>query len=1017
MQSKFPYSYDSFTEKKNRIVENINGKEVVVQDGDDILAEHINVLQDSIVAIEKNIGINANGNFNTISERLDYISNNNIKAESIFYYNGDITTLNGFSNINDINAFLKNFNIVILKYQTLNNKKIDNTIAYNIIVNISDKSKCYIAIDFETTNIQNINTMLSNIKELQKYGLNGVLLDNFDYAKSKLTRKQQNDIIEKIRSYNLEIIIASDNEDEILNIGYHEIYNNDYTPLNISENDSFMLKNKIIIDDNIATLNQIHNTLNKFCMPKYGFKDIHKIKIYTYDTIENLNFDTDTQKLFFVISTMYDIDGMCFSFKENTEYKIITNYNNIIKRTKEKSKISYSNNVAIRYFDNCVIKLLNENNKIKYEINNLKIPGEFIDFTNVNIDLSTSIYEINANNVVGSLKTNTMQENVIKAINLNTTDKINFSKIDDTGLDNAIEQKVGLKLPFFDFNSIKQDNNMHVIKDMYITENIIVTGENKTITTPRLIANYVYAKDIKVENSLDVKFLKAKALDTNTIIPSNNLAILSNLVEFATKKGLNKFLVKAFLKDEIEEINIDNFNTLTPFDEHVAEIVSHMSGKYAIDTSKYSRDNGIDTPLHIAIFTKISMQTNDTINLTLYRDTLDKPIKIYLNNNLIYETDFNDSNRYKTIYLSLNEGINELVILTNNDTDNSYIFFTQNITNTLPGNIYTINSNINRIDCFMDSVTKISGDLIETGTIKSKHIDSKTIKAEHIDAKQINADHITSNSINSDHIQSKAIKSDHIEANQIVSGHIATGAITSDKIDANQINSTHIAATSIKSSHITSDAVKSIHIESNSILTRHIMADQIVGTHIKSDSIDTNHIKAGAVKADQIDAKAIKSEHIDAGQIISDHIKSDEIESRHIKAGSIDATKLSVSLQDDLNNMKTQLTVQSGEIALKADKTEVQEVANKIGYKVEIISTNGFVFKNGIINTTLKAIVYEGKNDITNSIDESKFRWRKILSDGSEDIIWGNNNAGKKEINIDSDDVIHRATFICEIIE
>ena len=85
---------------------------------------------------------------------------------------------------------------------------------------------------------------------------------------------------------------------------------------------------------------------------------------------------------------------------------------------------------------------------------------------------------------------------------------------------------------------------------------------------------------------------------------------------------------------------------------------------------------------------------------------------------------------------------------------------------------------------------------------------------------------------------------------------------------------------------------------------------------------------------------------------------------------------------------------------------------------VQIISQNGLLFKNGIIQTTLKAIVYRGKDNITDTLDANQFRWTKINADGSLDKTWNTIHAGgTKSITVTSEDIYRRAAFNCDIVE
>lgn len=79
---------------------------------------------------------------------------------------------------------------------------------------------------------------------------------------------------------------------------------------------------------------------------------------------------------------------------------------------------------------------------------------------------------------------------------------------------------------------------------------------------------------------------------------------------------------------------------------------------------------------------------------------------------------------------------------------------------------------------------------------------------------------------------------------------------------------------------------------------------------------------------------------------------------------------------------------------------------------VQVLSSNGDVFKNNVISTSLTAKVYKGGQNITDFIDDSKFSWIKINSDESIDPTWSKTG---KIIKLTSSDVSSRATFICTV--
>jgi hypothetical protein len=105
----------------------------------------------------------------------------------------------------------------------------------------------------------------------------------------------------------------------------------------------------------------------------------------------------------------------------------------------------------------------------------------------------------------------------------------------------------------------------------------------------------------------------------------------------------------------------------------------------------------------------------------------------------------------------------------------------------------------------------------------------------------------------------------------------------------------------------------------------------------------------------------------------------------------------------------------------EVDMQEVNERLNnaetKIGYDCEVHSTNGYVFRNGEISTTVFAVVYRGTENVTDSLLPSQFIWKRISNDPEGDEVWNNEhvNVGKT-FSVTKDDVYARATFTCDIV-
>jgi phage minor structural protein len=98
------------------------------------------------------------------------------------------------------------------------------------------------------------------------------------------------------------------------------------------------------------------------------------------------------------------------------------------------------------------------------------------------------------------------------------------------------------------------------------------------------------------------------------------------------------------------------------------------------------------------------------------------------------------------------------------------------------------------------------------------------------------------------------------------------------------------------------------------------------------------------------------------------------------------------------------------------NKESVAEMEKKVTYKVETHSTNGIAFKNGVISTQIYTVVYHGNDDITATLPNSAFIWKKYTKDGVIDSAWTDAHVDIGAlIDITGADVYEKATFTCEV--
>lgn len=91
-----------------------------------------------------------------------------------------------------------------------------------------------------------------------------------------------------------------------------------------------------------------------------------------------------------------------------------------------------------------------------------------------------------------------------------------------------------------------------------------------------------------------------------------------------------------------------------------------------------------------------------------------------------------------------------------------------------------------------------------------------------------------------------------------------------------------------------------------------------------------------------------------------------------------------------------------------------KSAAGKDAVIVNIMSSNGNIFQNGSVSTTLTAYVTKGDTDITDSIPASRFSWEKESNNKDTDKIFNETHGGHGPIlELTPDDIWGRATFNC----
>lgn len=97
-------------------------------------------------------------------------------------------------------------------------------------------------------------------------------------------------------------------------------------------------------------------------------------------------------------------------------------------------------------------------------------------------------------------------------------------------------------------------------------------------------------------------------------------------------------------------------------------------------------------------------------------------------------------------------------------------------------------------------------------------------------------------------------------------------------------------------------------------------------------------------------------------------------------------------------------------------KTEATLINLVEPIELQVRASNGNVFKNGVVSTSLTATLWRGDKEIDKDGTEFSYVWKKINSDETPDEHWNQSHSySQKSIRITGADVFRRVTFSCEV--
>lgn len=165
-----------------------------------------------------------------------------------------------------------------------------------------------------------------------------------------------------------------------------------------------------------------------------------------------------------------------------------------------------------------------------------------------------------------------------------------------------------------------------------------------------------------------------------------------------------------------------------------------------------------------------------------------------------------------------------------------------------------------------------------------------------------------------------------------------------------------------------------------------------------------------------IDSAGIRDSAISDGLIKNDMIANNTISKEKLSFQAVEQDadgKIHVS-DVIVNGQGINASFTTIENSMSDMQTQIDGIKTSTPYTMNIFSSNGTIFRPGMINTTLIPSLYLGQSDITDMYDETHFVWTRQSADSDGDHYWNAAHTnGIKNLHITSDDVLGGASFTC----
>lgn len=155
--------------------------------------------------------------------------------------------------------------------------------------------------------------------------------------------------------------------------------------------------------------------------------------------------------------------------------------------------------------------------------------------------------------------------------------------------------------------------------------------------------------------------------------------------------------------------------------------------------------------------------------------------------------------------------------------------------------------------------------------------------------------------------------------------------------------------------------------------------------------------------------------------VLAKAVLSGYIESSTIVGGTINIGNGAFVVHEDgtvtMNANGNIIAGYATESDMEQAKSDINDIREQKMYSVEITTSGPTIITTNSDKSVLTCKVYSWDTDITNTLDNTLFMWKRISSDAEQDEIWNTmpEHQNVKSITITATDIIENSSFTCEV--